>query len=60
MPKHLNIVQLCAAAQISRATAYRWIEDGLIPPPKKKDGAALWEIKPLREALARRGRLLLA
>lgn len=60
MGKSLNINQLCSAARISRATVYRWVERGVIPQPKKKGGAVLWEIRPVREALARRGRLLLA
>jgi len=58
--RHLNINQLTAAAAISRATAYRWVKQGLLPPPTKQYGAALWDAKTVRELLARRGRLLLA
>lgn len=60
MPKLLNINQLCEAARMSRRTVYRHVENKTLPAPRKVRGAALWDVKTVREALARRGRLLLA
>ena len=60
MSKRLNVKQLCAAAGISRRTAYRWVARGLLPKPEKNGVIILWDVKAVRESLARRQRLLLA
>ena len=40
-PKHLDIDQLCEVLDITRVTAYKWLNDGAIPAYRVQ---GLWKI----------------
>ncbi len=40
-PKHLDIDQLCEVLDITRVTAYKWLNDGVIPAYQVQ---GLWKI----------------
>jgi predicted DNA-binding transcriptional regulator AlpA len=54
LPPTLNLNQVQAVTQRSRATIYRWIQTGVLPKPDKSSGHARWVTEEI-ERIAQEG-----